>query len=107
MRAALLAALSGLLVRLLALLIRLLLATALLTTALTGLLARLLVLLSTLVLIILGHSLKRSVHRFLDVGLCHLAYQLGPIHIHRSIDRTGLGPTVVFENFDHQRRVVR
>jgi hypothetical protein len=51
--------------------------------------------------------LKRSVHRLLGVGLRHLAYQLGPIHIHRSIDRTGLGPTVVFENFDHQRRVVR
>jgi hypothetical protein len=51
--------------------------------------------------------LKRSVRRLLGVGLCHLAYQLGPIHIHRAIDRTGLGPTVVFENFDHQRRVVR
>jgi hypothetical protein len=47
------------------------------------------------------------VRRLLGVGLCYLAYQLGPIHIHRTIDRTGLGPTVVFENFDHQRRVVR
>ena len=51
--------------------------------------------------------LKRSAHLLLVVGLCHLAYQLGPIHIHRSIDRTGLGPTIVFESFDHQRRVVR
>ena len=41
------------------------------------------------------------------VGLRHLANQLGPIHIHRSIDSTGRGPTVVFENLDHQRRVVR
>lgn len=51
--------------------------------------------------------LKRSAHLLLGVDLCHLAYQLGPIHIHRVIDRTGLGPTVVFKNFDHQRRVVR
>ena len=45
--------------------------------------------------------------RLLGVGLHDLAHQLGPIHVHRFIDRTGLGPTVIFENFDHQRRVVR
>lgn len=32
-----------------------------------------------------------------------VADQLGPIHI---IDRAGLGPTVVFEDFDHESRIV-
>ena len=47
-------------------------------------------------------------HRFLlGAGLYDLAHQLGPIHGDCCIDRTGFGPAVVFENFDHERCVVR
>jgi hypothetical protein len=42
----------------------------------------------------------------LPVGFRDLADQLGPVHIERPIDRAGLGPTVVFEDFDHEGRVV-
>jgi hypothetical protein len=52
-------------------------------------------------------GMKRLSERLLGVGLYDLAHQFGPIHIDCFIDRTRLGPTVVFEDFDHQSRVVR
>ena len=36
-----------------------------------------------------------------------LVHQFGPIHIHRFVDRAGLGSTVVLENFHHQNSIAR
>ena len=42
----------------------------------------------------------------LAVGLLELAHRLGPIHLDRSVDRARLRPSIVFEDFDHQSRVI-
>ena len=52
-------------------------------------------------------GLERSGRRLLGVGLCDLAHQLGPIHVDRSIDRTGIGSSVVFEDLHHESREIR
>ena len=43
----------------------------------------------------------------LPVGVGNLAYELGPGHIHGTVDRAGLGSRIVLEDFHHQGRVVR
>ena len=42
-----------------------------------------------------------------SVGLGDLADELGPAHIHRRVDLAGLRTRIVFEDFDHQGRIVR
>jgi len=53
-----------------------------------------------------ARSFERLTRRLPGVGFRDLAHQLGPVHVERPVDRTGLGTTVVFEDFDHEGRVV-
>ena len=51
-------------------------------------------------------SLEALSGGLLDVSLRHLTDQLGPIHVNCCIDRASLGATVVFEDLDHEGRVI-
>jgi hypothetical protein len=44
-----------------------------------------------------GHSLSR----LFSVGLCDLADEFGPAHVHGPIDIAGLRPRIVPENLHH------